>query len=55
MRLQISLPMETWEQVKKLADDERRPPRYQIEHLVIEALRARQVDKSTSKEAAHAR
>jgi hypothetical protein len=47
-RLYIEIPKDTWEKVKELADAERRPPRYQVEHLVIEALRARQVDQPTS-------
>ena len=45
-RLYIEIPRDTWEQVKKLADAERRPPRYQVEHLVIEALRARKGDQA---------
>jgi predicted transcriptional regulator len=48
MRLQISLPTETWERVKELADAERRPPKYQVEHLIIEALRTRQEEQATS-------
>jgi hypothetical protein len=40
-RLYIKIPRDTWEQVKKLADAERRPPRYQVEHLVIQALQER--------------
>jgi hypothetical protein len=45
-RLYIEIPRDTWEQVKKLADAERRPPRYQVEHLVIKALRARKGDQA---------
>lgn len=48
MKLQISLPTETWNQIIELADEERRPPKYQIEHLVIEALRARRADTAPS-------
>jgi hypothetical protein len=50
MRLQIILPTETWEQIKELADAERRPPRYQVEHLVIETLRARKADQIVPEE-----
>jgi hypothetical protein len=50
MKLQISLPPEAWQQVIQLADAERRPPRYQVGHLVIEALRARKADQIVSEE-----
>jgi hypothetical protein len=39
MRLQISLPRETWEQVIELAQEDRRSPRQQIEYLVIRAVK----------------
>jgi hypothetical protein len=35
MRLQISLPRDTWEEILKLAQEDRRSPRQQIEYLVI--------------------
>jgi hypothetical protein len=55
MRLQINIPEEAWERVKKLATSECRPPRYQLEHLILEALRTRQKDQpSSNKEVAHA-
>jgi hypothetical protein len=39
MKLQISLPPDTWEQVKELAQGDRRSPRQQIEYLVIRAVK----------------
>ena len=39
MRVQISLPTETWEQVIELAQGDRRSPRQQIEYLVIRAVK----------------
>lgn len=41
MRLQISLPQEMWEKVRQLAELERRPPRNQIEHFIVEAVKRR--------------
>jgi hypothetical protein len=39
MRIQISLPPETWEAVKEMARTDRRPPRQQVEYLVIQATK----------------
>ena len=40
MRLQISLPPDTWEQVLEIAQEDRRSPRQQIEYLIIRAVKS---------------
>jgi hypothetical protein len=49
VRLQISLPPETWEAVKEMARAARRPPRQQIEYLVIRAVKGK-YSENTSRE-----
>ncbi len=40
MKVQISLPPEAWDQIKELAQVDRRSPRQQAEWLLIDALRS---------------
>jgi hypothetical protein len=44
LRVQVVLPPDLGARVRKLAEAEHRPVRFQIERLVIEALRARDED-----------
>ena len=41
MRIQIALPPDVGDQIRSIAESEHRPIKYQIEALVIEAVKAR--------------